>query len=326
MKIKTNRLDMRWLAAPLGLVLAALLWPAAAPAAGLNLPPAATEGLDLLYAGQPDKALDLFRGITAAQPDHPLGYLLEAEARWWQIYCETCAIKWNMIDAWPQPRRAADDSYLDLSSAVTRLAEARIAKGDSAEMELYAGLGWMQRARLLALRNERLATARAGVMARQRFLRCLELDPQMADADTGLGMYNYYVDTLSAMARVLRVFMGIPGGNKRDGIQQLETAMRQGVLTRVTARFYLAKNLRTFDLDYAGAIDVMTPLVAQFPQNPMFQLILGDTHAKLNHKELAAASFREAARAPVPGGACADRIRLVTQQALAALAVSSAGR
>ena len=75
-------------------------------AAGLDVPPAATEGLDLLYAGHPDKALDLFRGIEAAQPDHPLGYLLEAEARWWQIYCETCAIKWNMIDAWPQPRRA----------------------------------------------------------------------------------------------------------------------------------------------------------------------------------------------------------------------------
>jgi hypothetical protein len=30
-------------------------------------------------------------------------------------------------------------------------------------------------------------------------------------------------------------------------------------LTRVTARFYLAKNLRTFDLDYTGAIDVLTP-------------------------------------------------------------------
>jgi Tetratricopeptide repeat len=321
--MKRQRLGKLRLAAPLGLVLAALLWPATAPASGLNLPAEATKGLDLLYAGQPDKALDLFRGVEAAQPDHPLGYLLEAEARWWQIYCETCAIKWNMIDAWPQPRRAVDDSYLDISKKVTRLAEERIAKGDSAEMELYAGLGWMQSARLLALRNERRATAHAGVVARQHFLRCLELDPQMADADTGLGMYNYYVDTLSTIARVLRVFMGIPGGNKQDGIRQLQHAMQQGVLTRVTARFYLAKNLRTFDLDYAAAIDVMTPLVAQFPQNPLFQLILGDTHAKLGHNDLAAASFRAAARSPVSDAACADRIRMVAGQAQALLAPST---
>ncbi len=163
-------------------------------------------------------------------------------------------------------------------------------------------------------------------MGREHFLRCLELDPQMADADTGLGIYNYYVDTLSAMAKVLRVFMGIPGGNKRDGIRQLQTAMQQGVLTRVTARFYLAKNLRTFELDYVGSIAVMTPLVAEFPQNPMFQLILGDTEAKLNHKELAAASFRAAASAPISGTACAERgPRCWSEQAQAALA-ASAGR
>lgn len=287
--------------------------------AQLDVPPAATQGLDLLYSGHPDQALDLFRGIEAAQPDHPLAYLLEAEVRWWQIYCETCSIKWNMIDAWPQPRRAADDSYLKLSDKVTSLAEAQIAKGDSAEMELYAGLGWMLRARLLALRNQRTATARAGVAARQHFLRCLQLDPQMVDADTGLGIYNYYVDTLSAIAKVLRVFMGIPGGSKRDGIRQLQTAMQDGVLTRVTARFYLAKNLRTFELDYPRAIDIITPLVNEYPQNPIFQLILGDTQAKLNHQELAMASFRAAANAPASSTACAERIRTVADQAQAAL-------
>lgn len=306
-------------AGPLVIFLSALFAPTRA-AAQLNLPPSAIQGLDLLYSGSPDQALDLFRGIEAAQPDHPLGYLLEAEARWWQIYCETCSVKWNTIDAWPQPRRSVDDSYLTLSEKVTNLAEAQIATRDSAEMELYAGLGWMLQARLLALRNERRATAHAGVSGRQHFLRCLQLDPQMADAETGIGIYNYYVDTLSAIAKVLRVFTGIPGGNKRDGIRELQTAMQQGVLTRVTARFYLAKNLRTFELDYTGSIDVMTPLVNEYPENPMFQLILGDTQAKLNRKESAESSFQAAAHATVSGAACAERVRALANQALAALA------
>jgi hypothetical protein len=120
---------------------AALVWAGEAKAAGLIVPPAAKRGLDLLYAGQPDKAMELFRGIEAAHPDHPLGYLLEADTRWWQIYCEACEIKWNTLDAWKRPRLAADDDYLELADKATALAVAQIAKQDSAEMELYAGMG-----------------------------------------------------------------------------------------------------------------------------------------------------------------------------------------
>ena len=39
-------------------------------------------------------------------------------------------------------------------------------------------------------------------------LRALELDPQMADATAVLGVYNYYVDTLSGIVKLLRVFHG----------------------------------------------------------------------------------------------------------------------
>ena len=311
----------------IGLVvlLGACLRPAPARAAGLDLPPAAERGLQLLYSGQPEEALTEFRQIQAAQPAHPLGYLLEAELRWWQIYCEACEIKWNMIDAWERPRLAADDSYLKLTDQGASLADARIAQGDSAEMQFYAGMAWALRARLLGLREERRATARAGVRARTHFLRCLELDPEMTDAYTGLGLYNYYVDTLSALAKVLRFFMGIPGGDKNEGIRQLQIAADSGTVTRAGARFYLAKNLRTYDLEYARSIEIITPLVAEYPRNPIFQIILADTHAKLNHKDAAEVGFRATAMLPVSDAACAARIQQLAAQALASLA-GRAGR
>ena len=300
-----------------------LLCPVPARAASLDLPPAAERGLNRLYAGQPEEALADFQQIQAAQPDHPLGYLLEAEARWWQIYCEACEIKWNTIDAWERPRLAADDAYLALTEKGASLAEAGIAQGDSAEMRFYAGMAWALRARLLGLRNDRRATARAGVRARAHFLRCLELDPEMTDAYTGLGLYNYYADTLSPLAKILRFFMRIPGGDKKEGIRQLEIAAQRGTVTRAGARFYLGRNLRTYDLAYARSIEVMTPLVAEFPQNPIFQLILADTHAKLNHKQPAEAGFRTAAMLRVSDPACADRIHQVAAQALSALAATA---
>jgi len=153
-----------------------------AHAGSLHLPDAATHGLDLLYAGRSADAIAEFRKVQAADPGSPLGYLLEAEARWWQIYCEACEIKWNTIDAWERPRNAADDGYLALTQKAISIAESRIAQADSAEMRLYAAMGWMFRARLLGLRGDRRATARAGVNTRAHLLRCLELDPQMADA------------------------------------------------------------------------------------------------------------------------------------------------
>jgi tetratricopeptide (TPR) repeat protein len=290
-----------------------------ARAAPLQLPPEATDGLKLLYSGQSGAARALFSRLEQEEPNDPLPYLLEADAHWWEIYCQACEIKWGFIDAWSRPKITDDDSYLALSTKAITLAQAAIAQHDTAEMELYAGMGYLLRARLLGLRDDRSGTAHAGVSARQHLLRCLELDPQMTDAYTGLGLYNYYVDTLSAMARVLRFFMGIPGGDKREGIRQLKIAMNDGPLTGVEARFYLAKNLRTYDFDYAQALDILTPLVREYPTNPTFALLMGNLEGELGHNESAAEYYRAATQQPPSDAACAAQVVKLAHDATAAL-------
>ena len=136
----------------------------------------------------------------------------------------------------------------------------------------------------------------------------------MTDAYTGIGLYNYYVDTLSAVAKVLRFFMGIPGGDKKKASASCKLPHRAARLRASAHVSIWRKNLRTYDLDYARSIEIMTPLVAEFPQNPIFQLVLADTHAKLNHKETAEAGFRAAAAARVSDAACAARIQQVAAQ------------
>lgn len=302
------------------ILLVATLAPARAGyASELNLPPEAAEGMRLMYSGQPDRGIEIFHRIQRERPGHPLGYLLEAEALWWKMYCASLERKYNTIDVWSRPRATGDDAYFALTDKAAQLADAAIAKSDSAEMEFYAGLAYGMRARLTGLRGERSATARAGVEGRKRLLRCLELDPHMTDADTGLGLYNYFVDTLSTLAKFLRFFMGIPGGSKRDGLRQLQIAAASGELTSVEARFYLARNLRNYDRDYFQASDVATRLKADYPHNPIFVLLAGDIEAKLGHNEAAAADYREAAALPAEVPACAARVQTIAGQALAAL-------
>jgi hypothetical protein len=155
---------------------ATLLQTTPAQAGGLKLSAPITHALEQAYAGHTAESIREFQQIEASDPDSPVAYLGEAEARWWQIYCEACELKWNMIDAWRRPSRDEDQAYLRLTDKTIQLADEHIARGDSAEMELWAGMGYLLRARLLGLRDERHATAQAGVQGRARMLRCLQLD------------------------------------------------------------------------------------------------------------------------------------------------------
>jgi hypothetical protein len=292
-----------------------------ASASELEIPPDAREAINLLYSGKPDQAIVLAHKIEFDRPDHPLGYLIEANALWWNIYCKWYERKFNTIDAWSHARPADDDDNAELALAdkVASLAEASIAKSDTAEMELYAGLGLAARARILGLRYEKTPVAHAGVDARRHLLRCLQLDPDMVDADLGLGLYNYYVDTLSGLAKILRFFMGIPGGDKKVGLQQLESASAKGELTQVEARFNLAKNLRNYDRDYARAEQAVAPLVAAYPQNCIFQLLAGDIEQKLAHTEEAASRYHAAAETSWDEAECDRHAHKLAEEALASL-------
>lgn len=271
-----------------------------------------------MYSGKPDQAIALSKQIEAERPEHPLGYLIEADALWWKIYCKWSERKYNTIDAWPHPRPADSDSTAELALAdkVAHLAEAGIAQSDTAEMELYAGLGYALRARLVGMRFERMPAVRAGVAARRHLMRCVELDPSMSDAYLGLGLYNYFVDTLSAMVKVMRFFMGVPGGDKRVGLHQLEIASTKGELTRMEARYNMARDLRNYDRDYSRAEQAAAPLVTEYPGNGIFLLLVGDIEQKLGHTDAAAERFRAAAAASWEGGACEERVRQLAGEAL----------
>jgi hypothetical protein len=302
-------------------VAASALFAGRARASELEIPRQGRQAIDLMYSGKTVEAVALAHKLEEARPDHPLGYLIEADVLWWNIYCKWSERKYNTIDAWShsRPADADDNAELALADKVTSLAEAAIAKSDTAEMELYAGLGLASRARLLGLRYDKTGVAHAGVDARKHLLRCLQLDPDMADANLGLGLYNYYVDTLSALAKILRFFMGIPGGDKKVGLQQLETASTKGELTQMEARFNMAKSLRNYDRDYARAEDAAAPLLTKYPHNCIFLLLAGDIEQKLGHNEEAAVRFRAAAEAPWDDSACGQRAHKLAEEALATL-------
>jgi hypothetical protein len=303
----------------------------AVPAVGITIPAEAQQAMDKIYSGDPDAAIPLARGLQQSQPEHPLGYALEGEALWWKRYCGALEIKYGMVDVWKRSRAPEDDAYLRLTDQVVHSAQAKLAKSETAEMHVYAGMGWALKARVYALRGESRNVAHAGVNARTEMLRALELDPEMADATAGVGIYNYYVATLSPIVKMMRFFMGIPGGDKETGVKQMEIGMNQGVLLRVDARFLFAKSLRQYDQKYGKALSIAEPLIERYPQNPIFLLLVGNLNAELGRDGKAAEYFQAVLKIPAcsrdcgacSGGAgcdpCVARVRDVANSFLRSL-------
>jgi tetratricopeptide (TPR) repeat protein len=285
----------------------------------LQVTPQVLAATDQIYSGNFEGGRAAALRLQEEHPDHPAGYLLEAEALWWKIWCTSAEFKYGMTYPRHRAKFPADRHYFELAAKVTALAEKKITEHDSAEMEFYAGMGDAQAARLYGLRGEGRNTARAGVRAREHLLRAVAIDADLADADFGLGLYNYYADTLSAAARVLRFFMGIPGGNKKEGIRQLQHAIDQGVLVPPEARFYLAINLHNYDQQYERALEVITPLAEKYPSNALFQLARGDLFAKLGRQEKARECYRAAGAAAFGDPECQQHVEELVRASLAAL-------
>jgi len=296
--------------------------PASAEAAGrLNLPPSTSVILDDIYSGRRDRALPEIHHLEEQAPENPLGYLLEAEANWWKIWWDSAEFKYAMTMARHHDKAPGDQHYLDLTTKAYNLAEKQLRQQNTGEMHLYAAMADGLAARLYGIRGESRAGARAGVRARENFLAALQLDPSLCDAYTGLGLYNYYVDTLSMMAKALRFLMGIPGGSKEEGIRQLHRGIAEGQISPALARYYLALNLLNYDQRYEEAIEVITPLAQEYPGNPIYQLMLGDLQARLARKEQAAVYYRaaDAAAVDVPESECRSKARQLAHQSLESL-------
>jgi tetratricopeptide (TPR) repeat protein len=283
----------------------------------LALPPNAGKAVQDIYAGDPEAAIAAAQTYEKERPDDPFAYLLEAEARWWQAYCRQSEIRYGMLDVWELPKEPENPPYLDAARRAVSLAQALLAKSDTAKANLYAGMGYALEARIYGLRGARMDTARSGVKAREHLLKALQLDPQLADADTGLGLYNYYVDTLSPIVKLLRFFLGIPGGSKQQGMQQLRAAMEHGFLTAVEARFYLASNLRTYDHNYAEALEVAQPLVRQYPENPIFLLLVANLELELGRREQAAETLARIRKVKTDDAACVSRAEQLGRELMA---------
>ena len=233
---------------------------AAEPQRGITAAPVIAKAYDAILDADFDGVTRMLPATCGPAPRVAcLG--LEALSLWWQIQLDPDSL-------------ALDPAFQSkVNAAIAEAERMTVAEPERAEAWFYLGAAYGVRAQWRIHRRERLAAARDGKRIKISLERALALDPTMHDAEFGIGMYRYYADVAPAVLRFLRWLMLMPGGNRVEGLQQLERAATQGLLVRGEAQFQIHVLYLWYENKWREALAIVRSLQARYPHNPLFHQI-----------------------------------------------------
>jgi tetratricopeptide (TPR) repeat protein len=260
-------------------------------------PPFALTGIDglaraygAIFDADFDRAKTLIADACPPAPDEAC-LVLEATRQLWRI----------QMDPEDRSRDAA------FEQAATEAIEAAEAWADrepgDAEAWFYLGGAYGARVQWRVIRQERLGAARDGRRVKQALDRTLALAPGLVDAQFGLGLYEYYADVAPTAAKILRMLLMLPGGDRARGLARMQRTRAAGQLLADEAAFQLHVVYFWYENRAADAIGLLRELVHRHPRHPYFRRAIAEAQTVYLHDTSAAlATWRELARLADNGG------------------------
>jgi tetratricopeptide (TPR) repeat protein len=241
------------------------------PAAGLCDRPvqndpsgtALDQGLWWLYHLQYDQARKKFDEYTAANPKDPAGYFYKTASDWWQLA--------QQFDKdLPEIVERMEKDYQD----TVRVAQELL---DSQPDHKTKGLAYMYMGGAQGLKGRWLVTQRQWVDAyfmgrkgHKMLKRALVYNPDLYDVYMGLGIYDYFTDTLSGAQKILAALL--IHGDRERGLKELHLAIDKGQHARVEAMMFLIE-IYTWEEDTPEkALPLAQQLHQEFPKSPAMEL------------------------------------------------------
>ncbi|HLH32563.1 MAG TPA: GtrA family protein [Terriglobia bacterium] len=238
----------------LGLVVTVLVQPPALyeDSAADRLIRTATESTYMLHLSDARTAA---HDLQRKYPDHPAGFLIEAETFWWEAQED------------PGNKKIENDYYRAQNVAQQKAERAvQAAKYYKPELLAYLASAYASYARFQVTQKDSYFTAlRAGLKAHDYAEQVYALDKNYYDIYVGLAAFNYFSGTLPSMIRPFAWLFGA-NGEKSVGINQFQTAMEKARYSRTEARIVYYSALLSND-EYAGAFPILEKLIADYPDN-----------------------------------------------------------
>ncbi|MFI5348269.1 MAG: tetratricopeptide repeat protein [Elusimicrobiota bacterium] len=220
------------------------------------------EGVDAIYRMDFDAADAAAKKAMALNPDYPHAYLGAAAT--------------DFIRYVYGPAQSDDHlvkSFEEKADVAIAVGERWLkAHPDDPDALLVLGSGYGIRARLALERHQYLRGYTNGSKSMKYIRASIKADPEMYDSYLGLGMFDYYVDTIPRFAGWLAKIM--LGGNRARGLKELRVAAEKGHFARTAAQLILVE-IDTQDQfgarDPADAVRLMAEICAKYPDSSMLQ-------------------------------------------------------
>jgi len=199
------------------------------------------------------KAIDL-------DPDNPMAYALEAMLNLFEY--ETCF-------SLEQQQKARDDIFYYSEQARLK-GEKRIGRfPKDAQAQLALALAKIAKVYWAIKEKRYLVMARETVNVWNYLEAARAADANNHDIDFLMGLLHYHIDHYAGMTGLLSSLL-ITEGNRRKGLEELQTAAQQGFLLREIARIELASVYLTYEKQPAKALPLILELRKKFPGNYNF--------------------------------------------------------
>ena len=209
----------------------------------------ATYNLDLVEARK------TARSLQKSYPEHPVGFLLDAETYWWEAQADPT-------------RSDIEDEYFSVQGKTVEIGEKALQakKYPAVEIQSYLASAWGSKARFrLTQHGVGLSTVRDGRKAHNYAEQVYKADPNFTDILVGIGAYNYFTGKIPAILKPFAWLLGA-SGDATLGLQQIRTAIEKGRYARTEGRIVLFTALMK-DGAHEESFKILQGLMTDYPQN-----------------------------------------------------------
>jgi tetratricopeptide (TPR) repeat protein len=227
-------------------------------AAGLKL---IQKGIDHTYNFEFEEAAEVGQQVQKRYPGHPVTHLMKA----FQMYWQYLPIQHN---------KARVQEYQSTLQQCLLAVNKHYGKGSTDPEAVFftmAAQGYM--ALMYNYQKELLKAVGKAQESHSALMAGLKLTEKNPEFYFTTGMYNYYVEQYPQdhpIVRPLMVFF--KSGNKALGLKQIDTATRQGVITRAEACYYLAHIYLEHEARPDRALLYTSRLSSWYPRNPVYKM------------------------------------------------------
>ncbi len=217
--------------------------------------------------------------VIKLAPQDPRGYFFRAMTYYYRVF-------YANISRLPKSELETDlQKFMGYSQQTITLCERFVAQNPQDSKALFY-IGGLYGYRGLALglnsgkTSDYLTAARDAQKGVEFLKQSLAIDPTNADAQMGLGLFNYLISQTPSFAQSIIKLAGL-SGNRNEGLRQLEYAAANGVYARAEAQSWLAQIYSRPVIFTAGegffdrAERYYTSFLALYPGNTLIRYFYG---------------------------------------------------